>query len=436
MNHQVSDALAALKKIGSVRALEASKPAGAGGGPEGGAGPIKPGNSHIHLPPNFSAFQNIEQVISLARQEHLRYLGASNYYDFAVYGDFARRAQAAGIFPIFGTEIICLLPDLRQQLVKINDPGNPGKMYLCGKSITRFSPLTPGGQAILEEIRQNDSTRMQAMIERLAAYCVRHGIPSGLDEAGVVQMIVRRHGCPRNSVYLQERHVAQALQEALWSRIPTGDRAAKLATLFGAPSKAKGLWDAADAVTVQNEIRTYLMKTNKPGFVEETFIGFAKARRLVLELGGIPCYPILADGTTPICQFEDPVEQLIARIKELGVFATELVPGRNAPEVLTRYAKALRAAGLVVTAGTEHNTLDLVPMTPSCKGGIPIPAELQAIFWEGACVLAAQQFLNVHGQTGYLDAQGILNPAYATDEARIEKLAHLGAAVIAKYTGR
>ncbi|MEI8195209.1 MAG: hypothetical protein WCI73_04810, partial [Phycisphaerae bacterium] len=76
------------------------------------------------------------------------------------------------------------------------------------------------------------------------------------------------------------------------------------------------------------------------------------------------------------------------------------------------------------------------PMTPSCKGGVPIPAELQTIFWEGACVLAAHQFLNVHGQTGYVDAQGVLNPAQPTDEARIEKLAHLGAAVIAKYTGR
>ena len=78
MNHHVTDALAALRKIGTVAALEAAKPAAAG------AGQMKPGNSHIHLPPNFSAFQNIEEVISLARKEQLRYLGASNYYDFVL----------------------------------------------------------------------------------------------------------------------------------------------------------------------------------------------------------------------------------------------------------------------------------------------------------------------------------------------------------------
>ena len=42
-------------------------------------------NSHIHLPPNFSAFDSVQQAVSLANQQGVRVLGASNYYDFSVY---------------------------------------------------------------------------------------------------------------------------------------------------------------------------------------------------------------------------------------------------------------------------------------------------------------------------------------------------------------
>jgi hypothetical protein len=38
----------------------------------------------------------------------------------------------------------------------------------------------------------------------------------------------------------------------------------------------------------------------------------------------------------------------------------EFVPLRNTPAVLSKYVKAMRAAGLMVTAGTEHNTLELL----------------------------------------------------------------------------
>ena len=70
---------------------------------------------------------------------------------------------------------------------------------------------------------------------------------------------------------------------------------------------------------MQNEIRTHLMKAGKPAFVEETFVSFEEACRLILELGGIPCYPTLADGTSPICPYEEPVEKLIENIRRRGI---------------------------------------------------------------------------------------------------------------------
>ncbi len=187
---------------------------------------------------------------------------------------------------------------------------------------------------------------------------------------------------------------------------------------------------------VQNEIRTHLMKAGKPAFVEESFVSFGQAQGLILELGGIPCYPTLADGAAPICGYEEPVEKLIGSLKAAGFRAAELIPIRNKPEVLTRYVRAFRQAGLVVTAGTEHNTLDLLPIEPTCLGGAPVPPDLKAVFWEGACVVAAHQFLAAHGRCGYVDARGAPNPEYASDEARIAAFSRLGAAVIQQYRTR
>jgi hypothetical protein len=64
---------------------------------------------------------------------------------------------------------------------------------------------------------------------------------------------------------------------------------------------------------------------------------------------------------------------------------------------------------------------------------VPIPEDLKAIFWEGACVAAAHQFLTLHGQTGFVDASGNPNSAYKGADERIADFAKLGAAVIRKY---
>jgi hypothetical protein len=383
-------------------------------------------NAHIHLPPNFSAFDTVAQAVEMAAAQDVRVLGASNYYDYRVYADFAERAGQSGIFPLFGLEIIVLDEPLQRAGVKINDPGNPGKMYLCGKGITRFAPMSAEATQLLGVIRRNDAERMAQMIARLSDCFAAAGLETGLDAAAVTEQVMRRHGCPRETVILQERHVAQAFQEALFASVPAEQRAEALERLFGAPAKA----GVEDAVGIQNEIRSQLMKAGKPAYVAETFVGFDHAYRLILALGGIPCYPTLADGGGPICAFEEPVESLIAEIQARGIHCAEFIPIRNRPETLARYALAMRRAGLVVTAGTEHNTRDLIPLEPTCVEGAPIPEDLRAIFWEGACVIAAHQRLTQQGEPGFVDAQGRPNPAYPTAEARIAAFRSLGESII------
>jgi hypothetical protein len=386
-------------------------------------------NSHIHLPPNFTAFETTSQALTLAREQDVRILGASNYYDYSIYVDFAAQARSRGIFPLFGLEIISLIEPLVQAGVKINDPGNPGKMYICGKGITRFDPMTDEAKSLLQVIRDSDSARMAAITDKLAAVFAAAGVETGLDTEAIKESVAARHGSPLSSVYLQERHIAQAFQEALFDRIPQERRSEVLEHLFGAASKAQ----AGDAVAVQNEIRSHLMKAGKPAFVPDTFVDFDHAYRLILALGGIPCYPTLADGTDPITDYEQPVERLIADLKDRGVPSAEFIPVRNSPEVLSRYVHALRGAGLFVTAGTEHNTRDLIPLAPTCLGGEPVPDDLQEIFWEGACVVAAHQYLTLTGRPGFVAADGRPNPNYGSDDDRIQGFRHIGERVIARY---
>jgi len=58
---------------------------------------------------------------------------------------------------------------------------------------------------------------------------------------------------------------------------------------------------------------------------------------------------------------------------------------------------------------------------------------MRELFWEGACVVAAHQYLVAQGENGYVDDQGRLAAGYPDAEARIEGFARLGAALIEEY---
>jgi hypothetical protein len=385
-------------------------------------------NAHIHLPPNFSAFERVEQAVDLAARQGVKVLGASNYYDYSIYPSFAALALASGIYPLFGLEILCLLKDLKRNGILVNDPANPGRVYLCGKGVTRFGAMTAEAARLLGIMRRRDELRMRKMVGLLSEVFEQRGLAVGLDPEMVLDRVVRRHGVARETVTLQERHVARVFQQELFRLVPEAGRPAVLARILAVPSRDV----PQDEVKVQNAIRAHLIKMGKPAFVEESFLSFQEARRLILELGGIPCYPTLADGTSPICAYEDPPEKLIGTLLAQRIFCAEFIPLRNEPQVLQRYVHAMRSAGLVVSAGTEHNTLDLVSMSPSCIQGLPLPARVREIFAEGAYVVVAHQYLQLHGRCGYVDDRGELNPAFPGTEERIARFRSLGAAVVAR----
>ncbi len=390
----------------------------------------RPGvNSHVHLPPNFSAFDSVEEVVNTAAAQGIGVLGASNYYDYSVYRRFTAAARQKGIFPLFGLEITSMAEDLARDGVRVNDPGNPGRMYICGKGVTKFDPPPPEAMEILQTIRDNDRRRIRRIIGKVAEIFASGGVETGLDEGKIIEQLAVRHGCPVDTVYLQERHVARAFQEALFEKVEPSGRGAALEKILGVSCP-----DAADdAAAAQGLIRKHLMKAGKPAFVPEEFVNLEQARRMILSMGGIPCYPTLADGADPICPYEDPPEKLAENCRRKNIFCAELIPLRNSPAVLSKYVKTYDAAGIVVTAGTEHNTIEKVPLEPRCEGGSEIPQELKEIFWRGACVVAAHQFLVAGGQDGYVDANGDPNPKFENQSERIDYFAELGSALIGEY---
>jgi len=396
--------------------------------PPGDAAPPR-SNAHVHLPPNFSAFASVADLVRQAGEEDIRILGVTNYYDHRVYDTFCDAASAAGILPLFGLEIMSQVADLAAAGVRVNDPNNPGRMYFCGKAISRYAAPPPRAAELLDFIRTSDRGRMAEMIHLLSEIFEAAGIPVPAGDEPIVADVARRCDCPPDWVTLQERHVARAMQEAFCAHVPERDRAEALGRVLGRPVDP----ERTDPVSLQGAIRSGLMKAGKPAFVMEKFVSFEEARELVLALGGIPCYPTLVDGSDPLCEYEADIPALVADLQQRGIHAAEFIPVRNRPDMLERYAMAYRQAGIVVVAGTEHNTAERIPLDPRCKGGVPMPDAVRELAFEGACVCVAHHALAARGEPGYVAEDGTLAPGFVSAEDRIAHFARLGRGVMDAY---
>lgn len=381
-------------------------------------------NTHVHLPPNFSAFDDAEDAVAAAAREGVRVVGASNFHDWRVYRRFADAAHAAGIVPLYGIELISVVEPLRAAGTRVNDPANPGRMYLCGKGVDPFREATPTATRIDGVMRAANRARAARMTELLRERFAAAGVALGLDDDAIAADVAARAGVPTDWVVLQERHLAMAFQRALFEAVAPDDRAVRLEAAYGAPPAAP----VDDPGAVQGEIRSRLMKAGAPAFVEETALSFEDAYRLILEWDGIPAYPTLGDGTSPVCPFEASPEALAQQLLEMGIHAAELIPIRNAPDVVDAYVRAFRSAGIVVTAGTEHNTPARIPVEPTARGGAPISDASLAAFHEGACVVAGHQAERSAGRPGFVDADG--RPGPGDIEEQIRRFAAIGQEII------
>jgi hypothetical protein len=379
-------------------------------------------NGHFHTPYSFSAFTGMDQVFEMARQEGLQVLGINDFYVADGYEEFASFALSNRIFPLFNIEFIALNKSFQEQGIRVNDPNNPGRTYFSGKGLNAPLSLPADAAALLEKVKTESQRQVAQMIEKLNVWLASLGSDIVLSYEGVRTAYARQ--------LVRERHIAKALRIAIFERYTDdGARLDFLKRLYGGKDCAVSLSNEA---ALDNELRNNLLKSGGRAFVEEddqAFLSVEQVWALILQAGGIPCYPVLLDDKNGnYTDYEGNKEQMLADLIQRKIFSIELIPGRNSLEALTEFVRFFRQNGFVITFGTEHNAPDMIPLTCDSRGKVALTEELRRINYEGACVVAAHQYLHAQGMPGFVDAAG---------DASRNQMAHfirLGNAVIRKFS--
>ena len=381
-------------------------------------------NGHIHTPYSFSAFPDMETIFRMAKEEKIAVLGINDFYVIDGYASFHKGCVQNSIFPLFNIEFIGLLKEEQQDGIRINDPNNPGRIYFSGKGLDY--PFHTGLKqriALWKVIRESQG-QMKAMIGKLNELIVKQEPELTLSYNKIRKDYARE--------LVRERHLAKAVRMTAVNKFTDPEKQLSfLEALYGG-KKVKA--ELNNQAAIENEIRSNLLKSGGAAFVEEnekSFLELNKIIEIILKAGGIPCYPVLLDDPSgKFTEFEGDYEKLYQSLKKLGVVCIELIPGRNDGKILKEFVDFFNSKGFIITFGTEHNSPEMIPLTISTRGSVPLDETMKRVAWEGACIIAAHQYLRYEGRQGYVMENGKNNGEQK------KELAILGQYVIEYYLNR
>ena len=356
-------------------------------------------NGHFHTPYSFSAFSDMNKVFEMAAAEDIRVLGINDFYTMDGYQEFASLCLENRKFPLFNIEFMGLLKQEQEHGIRVNDPNNPGRTYLSGKGLD--FPVSLEGELLgmLESVRKESDVQTREMVEKASAHLAGIDKDLKLDYNYILDNFTRG--------MVRERHIAQVVRTMVFQKYHSGEeRKQILSEIYGGrESKA----DPEDSVAVDGEIRSMLLKSGGVAFVPEdpkAFLEIEDVIRIIRGAGGIPCYPVLLDDSKGnFTDFESDPEKLYNRLTSLNIWSLELIPGRNSLAHLKPFVNYFNDRDFVITFGTEHNTPALDPLTVSAGDG-ELDQELLEIGYQGACVIAAHQYLRSKGEQGYIEDSG------------------------------
>jgi hypothetical protein len=124
-------------------------------------------NGHMHTPYSFSAFTDIPQALNMAVNENVKVVGINDFYTTDGFPEWAGACAARKIFPLFNIEYISLNRAEQAAGIKVNDPNNPGRIYLSGKGLAFPVRLDEPYKSTLKSIRQESNLQVQKMCTRL-----------------------------------------------------------------------------------------------------------------------------------------------------------------------------------------------------------------------------------------------------------------------------
>ncbi|MGD0341207.1 MAG: hypothetical protein ABSA76_05825, partial [Bacteroidales bacterium] len=360
-------------------------------------------NGHIHTPYSFSAFEKLETAFKMAKDEEVAVLGINDFFVADGYKAFKTGCLRNKIFPLFNIEFIGLLKEEQKKGIRINDPNNPGRIYFSGKGLD--FPFNPGfmQKLMLNRVIRKSQEQIRAMIAKL------NGLISTINPSLRITYEGVKERFAENLV--RERHLAKAVRILAAENYPTAEEQLKfIESLYWGKKSKVGIQNPA---ALENEIRSNLLKSGGAAFVKEeetSFLDLEKIIKVIHQAGGIPCYPVLLDDPSGKCtDFEADKEKLFSSLSGMGIGCIELIPGRNDHAVLKTFVEFFHSKGFIILFGTEHNTPEMSPLKVTARGGQPLDESLRRIAWEGACVIAAHQYLRAHRRQGYVLSDGKLS---------------------------
>ncbi|TLX74647.1 PHP domain-containing protein [Labilibacter sediminis] len=377
-------------------------------------------NAHLHTPYSFSAFKNIAQIFELAEKEDMKVLGINDFYSTDGYSEFNELALKHKIFPLFNIEFIGVNLSDKEKGIRLNDPGNPGRVYLSGKGLNYPPKLEEPYLSMVNQIKKEIVARVTLMTDKVNELLseINSDIYISIDE------ILEKYAVD----LVRERHIAKAIRVKVFEKYSSVEERYKFfEKLYSGQKPTANLNGIAET---ENEIRNNLLKAGKRAFVEENSKAFLEVniiKDIILNAGGIPTYPLLADNNKgEYTRFEQDKETLLKELKSRRVYSIEFIPNRNDIERLKDYAMFFWENEILVTFGTEHNTPEMIPLTVQTRGHVDLDEELKELSYKGACVVAAHQYLVAKGEDGFVKTNGERNGE------SLQPFVELGHAVISK----
>jgi len=365
-----------------------------------GDGKIRLVNAHLHTPYSFSAFTDIAQALNMAVSENVKIAGINDFYTTDGYPEWAEACATRKIFPLFNIEYISLNSEDQAAGIRVNDPNNPGRTYLSGKGLSYPAKLVEPYASQLASVCSESNLQVQKMCKKLNNLLDSSNAEFQLDFEEI------RSNMTKGMV--RERHLAKALREKINFKFASPeDQQLFYKSIFGGKVLNS---DIKNFAAIENEIRGNLLKAGGVAFIPESpeaFLDMEVVCRIILKSGGIPTYPFLADDNNGnFTAFEAPKESVIEILRKRNICSVEFITTRNSLAILEEYAGYFNENGFVVTFGTEHNTPAMEPVELFARNGTPLSEMLLSINYEGACIIAAHQYLVAIEGIGYLDTDG------------------------------
>ncbi|MEA1886826.1 MAG: PHP domain-containing protein [Bacteroidota bacterium] len=369
-------------------------------------------NAHIHTSYSFSSFDSIDSIVAEARKENIKVLGINDFNTVDGYPEWAVKCYKAGILPLFNIEMIGLSHIDMKKGHRVNDPNNPGRTYISGKALAYPLKLSPGNELRLKHIRDLSNEHVRLMTHKV------NDLLDEIDDNLMIDFDKMLHDHTLGMA--RERHLAAMIRREIENNhMPGKDRDEIFFTLLG-----NDYIDIknGDNAQLENLIRFKLLKAGGAAFVEEDpeiFIEPDEIRDLILDAKGIPTYPFLADfNKGRYTDFEADRERAASSLFEQGFYSVEFIPARNDYQKLRDYVAFLYGRGFIITFGTEHNSPGVKPLEVKAAGSHDLDDFLLRVNYEGACIMAAHQYLVATNRSGYLDENRL--PKISDKKAFIE----------------